>query len=51
LLLLALLVHALWQAFWVRRPHCALLSKLLELELLLQLTFLAYDLAAWVLRP
>jgi len=51
LLLLALLVHALWLAFWVRRPHCAIHSKLLELEMLPQLALLAYDLAAWVLRP
>jgi len=49
--LLALLVYAVWLAFWGRRPHCAILSQLLELELLLLLVLLAYDLAAWVLRP
>jgi len=49
--LLALLVHAQWLASWCREPHCTSLSKLLELELLSQLALLAYDLAAWVLRP
>jgi len=49
--MLALLVHIPWQASERRGPHCAILSKLLELEMLLQLALLAYDLAAWVLRP
>jgi len=47
LLLLALLMHALRLAFWDRRPHCATLSQLLELELMLMLVLLAYALAAW----
>jgi len=51
LLLLALLVHAPWLASWCRGLHCTTLSKLLELELLPQLAFLAYDLAAWVFKP
>jgi len=34
-------VHALWLAFWGRRPHCAILSKVLELDMLLQLALLA----------
>jgi len=51
LLLLALLLHAMWPALWGWRPPCAILSQLLELELLLQLDLLAYDLAAWVLKP
>ena len=46
MLLPALLVHGLWLASWGRRPHCAILSQLLELELLLLLVFLAYALAA-----
>ena len=44
-------VHALWLAFWGRRPHCAILSQLLELELLLLLVLLAYALAAWGSGP
>jgi len=51
LLLLALLMHALRVAFWERRPHCAILSQLLELELLLLHVVLAYALAAWGLGP
>ena len=35
--LLALLVHTLGLASWGRRPHCAILSQLLELELMLLL--------------
>jgi len=51
LLLLAFLVHALWLAFWGRRPHSAIHNQLLELELLLLLVLLAYALAAWGLGP
>jgi len=51
LLLLALLVHALWLASWGRRPHCAILSQLLELELLLLLVLHAFALAAYSIRP
>jgi len=50
-LLLALLVPALSLTSWCRGPHCTILSKLLELELLSQLALLAYDLATWFLRP
>ena len=39
-LLLALLLHAHWQASWCNEPYCAILSKLLELELMLLLAFL-----------
>ena len=49
--LLALHVHAPWLASLCRGPHCTILSKLMVLEVLLQLALLAYDLAAWVLRP
>jgi len=44
-------VHALWLAFYGIRPHCAIQSQFLELELLLLLVLLAYALAAWGLRP
>jgi len=48
MLLLALHVHAPWLASWGMRPHCAIFSQLLELELLLQLALLAFDLVAWI---
>ena len=38
--LLAHLVHTLWLASWCRGPYCAILSKMLELELMLLLAFL-----------
>jgi len=39
-LLLALLVHILWLSSWCNGPNCAILSKSLELELMLLLAFL-----------
>jgi len=39
-LLLALHLHAHWQASWGLGPYCAILSKMLELELMLLLAFL-----------
>ena len=51
MLLLALLVHAHWLNFWSRRPHSAIQSQFLELELLLLLVLLAFALAAWGLGP
>jgi len=38
--LLALLVFTLRLASWCRGPHCAILNKLLELELMLLLVLL-----------
>ena len=38
--LLALLLHALWLASCCRRPHCAILSQLLDPELMLLLALL-----------
>jgi len=38
--LIALLVHTLWLASWCRGPHCPILSKLLELKLILLLALL-----------
>jgi len=38
--LLAIFVHAIWQAFRCRGPYCVILSRLLELELMLLLAFL-----------
>jgi len=39
-LLPAILVHTLWLASWCSGPLCAILSKLLEHELMLLLAFL-----------
>jgi len=41
-LLLANVLHAHWQAFWCNGPYCAILSKLLELELMLLLALLTF---------
>ena len=41
-LLLALLVHILWLASWCRGSHCAILSRLLELKLMLLLALLTF---------
>jgi len=41
-LLLALLLHAHWQASLCNGPYCAILSKLLELELMLLLALLTF---------
>jgi len=40
--LLDLLVHTLWLASQCRGPHCAILSKLLELELMLKMALLTF---------
>jgi len=39
-LLLAVFLHANWQAFRCRGPYCVILGRLLELELMLLLAFL-----------
>jgi len=44
--LLALLIHTLWLASWCRGPLCAILNLLLELELMLLLVLLTFDLSA-----
>jgi len=44
-------VNTLWLASWCRRPHCAILNQLLELELMLLLALLTFAPATCSTRP
>ena len=51
MLLLALLVQTFWLASWGRKPHCANLYHLLELELMLLLALLTFAPATCYMGP